>query len=290
MPKACGRFTPAVEVTQRKGGTESVSDLSIPMRNCYADRPPPQCSGRSRSPYCHVRQNELHRKATARRQAFPRDSCADEVGARVNVADAVAYGIRRRAVKAAAIVGDLKAESLFVFELRGERDVVRLSVARDVVEGFLHDAIKLDLFNLRQLQAVFEVGRAIELISEFLCGGQLGYGVAERPFERRDEADVGQHRRAEVFANVANLVRDAFDLAAQMGGLRQLIGQHQQVAQVGERLIVQVAGDAFAFGFGFAREPEPGIAQFGIGRFERSVNLRQSLSLAINPKGDGGGA
>lgn len=157
------------------------------------------------------------------------------------VAESVSGGVLGRSVKARAVVGNGDGQGWRFFELCGERHVMRLGMARDVAEGFLHDAVKLNLFDLGELQAVFEIGRAIKLISKFFRRRQLGYGVAQGPFERRQKADVRQHRRAEVFANVANLVRDAFDLAPHSGGreracvvfwLRQLIGQHQQVAQV----------------------------------------------------------
>ena len=65
---------------------------------------------------------------------------------------------------------------------------------------------------------------------------------------------------------------------------RRLIAEHQQVTQVGERLVVKISSDAAAFTFRFVGEIQTRIGEFVVGSHERSAGAGNPASLEYGPK------
>jgi hypothetical protein len=63
-------------------------------------------------------------------------------------------------------------------------------VTADIIERLLNHSIKLNSFDARKTQAVFEARLANEFVREFFFRRQLRHSIAQGPFERGQEADV----------------------------------------------------------------------------------------------------
>src|SRR5262245_59395787 len=114
----------------------------------------------------------------------------DQICARAYVGDAVAGHVDTGAVESNAVVADFDHQVCRVFGAHLHLHMLRLSMPADIVERLLNHSVKLNPFDVRKPQAVFQVRLACEFVGEFLFGGQLRHGVAQGPFERWEEADV----------------------------------------------------------------------------------------------------
>src|SRR5262245_35450942 len=61
------------------------------------------------------------------------------------------------------------------------------------------------------------------------------------------------------------------------------------MAQIGQRLIVQIARDAAAFRLGLVGQAQAGLSQFQVRLFERAIGRRQAGLLAEGQRGGGYG-
>src|SRR4030095_8050244 len=152
----------------------------------------------------------------------------DQIRARAYVGYAVAGLVDPGAVESDAVVPDAVVAGFDhqigrVFGAHFHIHMPRPGVPADVVERLLNHSVKLNPFDVRKPQAVFQDRLAVEFVGEFLFGGQLRHGVAQGPFERGQESDGVERRRAEVFTDVTDLAGDRFDLAAEGGGRRRRI-------------------------------------------------------------------
>src|ERR1051325_8619297 len=70
-----------------------------------------------------------------------------------------------------------------------------------------------------------------------------------------DQPDILQDRWAQALANPADLAGDSFDLGPQARGVH-LVCTHEELSEVGQRLVVEVTCDPAPFAFGFVRRVE----------------------------------
>ena len=153
-------------------------------------------------------------------------------------------------VEAVAVVFDGQ-QNFRSFLADFDHHFVRLGVAGAVVERFLDDAIDAGLVGIGELAGVF-IGGDFDAQS-----GAFG-DFAGLPFERGNQAQIVQHRRAQEQAHIADDVDagfgqalDGFDVAADFSGVRRdarggVAGFDQERGEGLAHLIVQFAGDAAA--------------------------------------------
>src|SRR2546421_1354322 len=107
----------------------------------------------------------------------------------------------------------------------------------DVCQHLLRDAIDLEL----------NIQWKTDLFLEVIRGRKAAvfYRVLEHELQGRDEADVFENRGAEVLADAADLTRHGLYLRSKLRFIRrELVAHHHQISEIGQGLVVQVAGDA----------------------------------------------
>src|SRR5215471_7705796 len=74
-----------------------------------------------------------------------------------------------------------------------EPDVPAPGVPAHVADRFLNDPVYLNAVRLLQGQLLFQLVRCNELVFESLLLGQMGDGVSQGPFQRREQSHISQN-------------------------------------------------------------------------------------------------
>src|SRR4030095_8935784 len=127
-------------------------------------------------------------KATPGARILPIGLCPDQICARADISDAMARPVDPGAVESDAVVADFNDEVGRILGAHFHLHLLRFGVPADVVERFLDNPVKLNPFDVRESQAIFQIRLADEFVGEFLFRWQLRHGVAQGPFERGQEA------------------------------------------------------------------------------------------------------
>src|SRR5262245_17331926 len=104
----------------------------------------------------------------------------------------MSYPVHIYAIKSEAIIDYFDRQIVMIYGMYGHLNRVSAGVPADVVERFLDDPVKLYPFDMCELQPVFELRLAIELVGELFFGGKVRDRIGERPFERRQKSDILQ--------------------------------------------------------------------------------------------------
>src|SRR5215467_8119983 len=94
--------------------------------------------------------------------------------------------------------------------------MLRIGMTADITQGFLGDAINLNLSAWRKMHSFIERLIADKAILEFALRRGVFDRMGQRKLQSRGQPHVLQRRRTEIFANSSHFLRDRFNLVPEL--------------------------------------------------------------------------